>query len=192
MSCTYYRYNDEGLFGDYWCDKKNDRVDSDTYYKYCRNYDYSACPIYKQSESSGCFITTVACWILGKSDNDDVLNNLRFLRDKVLKSNPKYYYLLKDYDKIGPKIADAILHDKDRVIMANTIYNKTLVPVSKMISDKKYDQAICNYEFMTNLLVNYYGLEDLYDKSDDKDFDLSTSGHGRIRVLNNHVSEVNN
>lgn len=192
MSCTYYRYNNEGLFGDYWCDKKNDRVDSDTYYKYCRNYDYSACPIYKQSDSSGCFITTVACKILGKSDNDDVLNNLRFLRDKVLKSNPKYYYLLKDYDKIGPKIADAILHDKDRVIMANTIYNKTLVPVSKMISDKKYDQAICNYEFMTNLLVNYYGLEDLYDKSDDKDFDLSTSGHGRIRVLNNHVSEVNN
>ena len=139
MSCTYYRYNNEGLFGDYWCDKKNDRVDSDTYYKYCRNYDYSACPIYKQSDSSGCFITTVACKILGKSDNDDVLNNLRFLRDKVLKSNPKYYYLLKDYDKIGPKIADAILHDKDRVIMANTIYNKTLVPVSKMISDKKYD-----------------------------------------------------
>lgn len=129
---------------------------------------------------------------MGKSDNDDVLNNLRFLRDKVLKSNPKYYYLLKDYDNMCPEIADAILHDNDKLKMANAIYNVTLVPVSRMIKEKMYDQAICNYEFMTNLLVNYYGLEDLYDKSDDKDFDLSTSGHGRIRVLNNHVSEVNN
>lgn len=192
MSCTYYRYNNEGLFGDYWCDKKNDRVDSDTYYKYCRNYDYSYCPIYKQSDSSGCFITTVACKILGKSDNDDVLNNLRFLRDKVLKSNPKYYYLLKDYDNMGPEIADAILHDNDKLKMANAIYNVTLVPVSRMIKEKMYDQAICSYEIMINSLISYYGLEHLYSKADDKDFDLNKAGHGKRRVLNNKIVEVNN
>ena len=40
MSCTYYRWNGGSFFGDYWCDKQDARVDSDTYYKYCRNYDY--------------------------------------------------------------------------------------------------------------------------------------------------------
>lgn len=36
MSCTFYSFKG-GLFGgDYWCDKKDCRVDNDTYRRYCR------------------------------------------------------------------------------------------------------------------------------------------------------------
>lgn len=194
MSCPYYSFNDGGWFGgDFWCDKKNERVNSDIYYKYCKGYDYSSCSIYSYSESSGCFITTVACQILGKSDNDEVLSNLRFLRDKVLKNNPKYYYLLQEYDNIGPEIADAIRHDNDRDSMAKSIYNVTLKPVSKMIEEGMYEQAICSYKLMTNWLVSYYGLEYLYGRDNGKDnFDIMKAGHGRKRVLDNKLREVNN
>ena len=62
MSCEYYKFQD-GLFGgDYYCIKKEETVSSDIYYKYCRDYNYDACPIYKMSSnSSSCFITTIVC-----------------------------------------------------------------------------------------------------------------------------------
>ena len=110
MSCTYYRWNGGSFTGDYWCDKNDKRVDSDTYSKYCRGYYYSDCPVYKRSDSSGgCFITTIVCNVLGKSDDDKVLNNLRYFRDNVLKKDECYRYILIDYDNIGPVIACEIL-----------------------------------------------------------------------------------
>lgn len=64
--------------------KKDCRVDDGTYRKYCRDYNYDECPIYKHQESSSCFITTVACQILGKEDNDPVLNDFRKFRGNIL------------------------------------------------------------------------------------------------------------
>lgn len=73
MSCTYYRWNGGRIFGDYWCDIKDTRVDNATYSKYCKDYNYSKCPIYiKNNSSGGCFITTIVCDVLGKSDDDKV------------------------------------------------------------------------------------------------------------------------
>ena len=90
MSCTYYRWN-----GDYWCDKNNRSVNSDTYSRYCKGYYYDECSVYKRDDSiGGCFITTIVCDTLGKSDDDRVLNNLRYFRDNVLQKNSKYTYLL--------------------------------------------------------------------------------------------------
>ena len=43
MSCPFYWYNHH-----YACRKSGKDVNEDTYYKYCRNYDYDDCPIYKQ------------------------------------------------------------------------------------------------------------------------------------------------
>ena len=39
MSCPYYWWNHN-----YACRKSKKDVDEDTYYKYCRNYDYDDCP----------------------------------------------------------------------------------------------------------------------------------------------------
>ena len=67
MGCSFYEFR-SGLFGgDYYCIKKGEAVSSDIYYKYCRNYSYGDCPIYKSSSSSSCFITTIVCNILEKN-----------------------------------------------------------------------------------------------------------------------------
>lgn len=187
MSCTYYEFKG-GLFsGDYWCTKKDCRVDEDIYYKYCRNYDYKDCPIYKHQESSGCFITTVACQILRKKDNDPILTNLRNFRNNILQKNEKYYDILKNYDVIGPIIADCILNDKEKEQMTQSLYQKAIIPINDLINKKEYDKAVEAYYLMTLLLVNYYGLKRQYNNIKDNnyndyDFNPQNAGHGLKRA----------
>ncbi len=187
MSCTYYQYKG-GLFsGDYWCCKKDCRVDDATYYKYCRDYNYDECPIYKHSESSGCFITTIACQILGKKDDDVVLNDFRNFRDNILQKNPEYYDILKEYDVIGPMIAEAIQHDSDREVLASHLYQCALLPIHHHIEEKEYGKAVEKYYLMTLMLINYYGLKHEYNQIKDQNYGYqefipSLSGHGKKRV----------
>ena len=181
MSCTYYRWNG-GTFGDYWCDKKNTRVDSDTYYKYCRAYNYDECPIYRNTESSGCFITTIACSILKRKDNDKVLNNLRYLRDDILQKDPKYHNLLKDYDNIGPQIASCLEKDEKREEISLDLYNNILTPISNLIDKKEYNQACRAYYTMTLFFKDYYGLE--YQPDNRKNINIKLLGHGKRKINN--------
>ena len=185
MSCPYYSFKDGLLFGDYWCDVKDMSVSSSQYSSYCKGYNYSNCAVYKtKNSSSGCFITTVVCDILGNDDSCQLLNNFRCFRDNILHSDKKYSEILQDYDNIGPMIADAIFNDKDRDIMAKGIYDNGLIPISKLIEDKKYDLACEKYYVLTLLLIKYYGLKHEYNNGKDsgiyeKDFSLANSGHGR-------------
>lgn len=190
MSCTFYSFKG-GLFGgDYWCDKKDCRVDNDTYRRYCRDYNYSNCPIFKKSDSSGCFITTVVCDILGNEDNHEILNNLRKFRDEVLQKDEKYYEILKDYDNIGPYLADYIANDRDSVTIANTVYNNMILPVNELILNKEYEMAVSKYQLMVMSLIEYYSLRELYDelKSNDygyleDEFVPMCAGHGKRKIL---------
>lgn len=187
MSCTYYEYK-SGLFGgDYWCTKKDGQVDDNTYYKYCRDYSYDECPIYRHQESSGCFITTVACQILGLADQNPVLNNFRDFRDNILQKDPKYYDALKEYDVIGPVLADALVNDKERHAMAAGLYQHAILPIHQLIQKQEVDRAVEAYSVMTLMLVNYYGLKHSYNQIkevgyDYLDFCPKQAGHGKKYV----------
>lgn len=189
MSCTYYEFKGGFIGGDYWCRKKDCRVDDGTYYRYCRGYNYDECPIYQHQESSGCFITTVACQILGEEDNSSVLNDFRKFRENILQKNTKYYDILKEYDVIGPKIANALFHDKDREEMAKGLYQNAILPVHRFILEENYDKAVETYYVMTLMLVNYYGFKREYNEIKDQDYGYSSlefnpkiSGHGMKKV----------
>lgn len=194
MACTFYEYR-SGLFsGDYWCRKNDCPVDENTYYRYCRNYSYDECPIYKHQESSGCFITTVACQILGKEDQDPILNDLRNFRSNVLQKDEKYYDILKEYDVIGPMVADALVNDKDRDKIASVLYQDVILPVHLLIQKSDYEKAVESYYVMTLMLVNYYGLKHEYNDLKDKnygyssvEFDPAYAGHGRRRIKEKDV-----
>ena len=64
MSCPFYWYNHH-----YACRKSGKDVNEDTYYKYCRNYDYDDCPIYKGNDSGGCFLTSACTEARGLPDD---------------------------------------------------------------------------------------------------------------------------
>ena len=192
MSCQYYRFESGWFGGDYTCikDPNNKKViESEHYYKYCRNYDYRDCPIYKHEESSGpCFITTVACEILGLSDNHEVLNTLRGFRDNVLQKDEKYAEILKVYDAIGPMVADAIRNDENREQVALDLYKSSLLPIVEEIKNNNYVRAIKHYLYMTLFLVSDYNLRNTYNALKDVDFGFTNfaqnkAGHGYGRVL---------
>ena len=190
MSCTFYKWESGFISGNYYCIKQEKTVDSNTYYKYCRDYSYSDCPIYKHQESSGgCFITTVVCDILGKKDNDKTLEILRNFSNNILKEDTHYYDFLKLYDNMGPKIADAILHDSDNLKLSTFLFNEVIKPISRQIEDKNYSRAINNYELMMLSLINYYGFKHEYNNAlasdynyQENEFKPNLSGHGRRKL----------
>lgn len=75
MSCPFYWYNHH-----YACRKTGQDVNEDTYYKYCRNYDYDDCPIYKGNDSGGCFLTSACTEARGLPDDCHELTVLRLPR----------------------------------------------------------------------------------------------------------------
>jgi len=186
MSCTYYRWEGGSFFGDYWCDKKDCRVDEDTYRKYCRDWNYSECPIYRRSESSpNCFITTVTCEILGFPDNHETLNTLRAFRDNVLQKDEQYAEILKVYDAIGPMVAYSLKRDKDSEKIAFDLYNSSILPIVESIKNNNYDRAVKHYLYMTLFLVSEYNLRNTYNALKEVNFgfvnfNLVKAGHGRV------------
>ena len=196
-SCRYYVY-EAGLFtGGNYCNVsgRKERISEDYYNRYCRHdYNMRDCPLHKKygpyMSPSTCFITTVVHDILGKKDDDKLLNNLIRFRDNILQKDKKYAELLQDYDNIGPIIADCIWCDKDAEQMANGIYDIALVPISQMIENKEYDKACEKYYLLTLSLINYYGLKHKYNHDKDlglyeNDFDINKSGHGGKRLVKN-------
>lgn len=190
MSCTFSDYKSGLLFGDYWCIKQDKRVDDDTYRRYCRDYNYGKCPIFKKNESSGCYITTIVCDILGRSDDDCVLNNLRDFRDDVLQKDEQYYDILKCYDTVGPILAMSIYHDFQREEISKYLYDDVLRKISDQIKEGEVDKAVYNYQMMTLFLIAYYGFADRYLElqSDgygylENNFDPKSAGHGKMKKL---------
>lgn len=196
MSCPYYEFKSGTLFTYYyWCKKDNKEVLNREYEKYCSGCYYDECPIYKQSQSSGCFITTIVCDILKKQDNDELLENLRKFRNDILQPNENYHDILKEYDVIGTRLADCIINDPDKEKMASCLYENALLPINKKINNKEYNNAIEKYYLMTLSLINYYGLKHEYTaikerNYDYEDFNPSKSGHGlrkikKLKITNN-------
>ena len=76
MSCSYYTFRQ----GDYYCTKKSDYVNEDVYYKYCRNWDYSDCPVYKGDTSGGCYLTSACMYSKGLPDDCYELETQKWLK----------------------------------------------------------------------------------------------------------------
>ena len=98
MSCSYYTFRQ----GDYYCTKKSDYVNEDVYYKYCRNWDYSDCPVYKGDTSGGCYLTSACMYSKGLPDDCYELETLRNFRDTWLKNQGDPSRIVSLMDKINP------------------------------------------------------------------------------------------
>ena len=108
MSCPFYWYNHH-----YACRKSGKDVNEDTYDKYCRNYDYDDCPIYKGNDSGGCFLTSACTEARGLPDDCHELTVLRSFRDGYLRSQPEGEAEIAEYYAVAPKIVDAIRSKAD-------------------------------------------------------------------------------
>lgn len=158
MSCPFYKFESGGWFGgDYYCVKQEKAVDSDTYYKYCRNYDYDSCPIYKhQSSSSGCFLTSACVSAKGLPDDCYELQVLRNYRDNWLSKAEGGLAAISYYYIVAPKIVAAIDKLDECNEIYDMIYDKMIRPCVEFIEQKKYLEAFELYRSFTLQLGKQY------------------------------------
>lgn len=155
MSCPYYWWNHN-----YACRKSKKDVDEDTYYKYCRNYDYDDCPIYKQEppSDSACYLTT-AC-IKAKKLPDDCyeLTTMRNYRDTYLRSLPTGEDDINHYYDVAPKIVRNIESQENSDLIFCSIYNELIIPCIELIEKNDLLGAYNLYKKKTICLEKEYGV----------------------------------
>lgn len=153
MSCPYYTYR-----SGYYCTKKQGDVNSDIYYKYCRNYDYSDCPIYKGKDVSGCYLTTACVVAKNLPDDCDELQTLRNFRDTYMRSTAEGEADVKEYYAVAPKIVSAInnLAPCTAHEIWVDLYNDLVLTCCKLIKDGKKEEAYKIYKNYVLKLKNQF------------------------------------
>lgn len=152
MSCPYYYWN-----GHYACRKAGKDVNEDVYYKYCRNYDYDDCPIYKGNDSSGsCFLTSACVEAKGLADDCHELTVLRAFRDGWLRSQPGGDEAVAEYYRVAPPIVENIKSRNDAITVFETIYDELVLPCVAFIESGKNEAAYDHYKKMTQVLAVEY------------------------------------
>ena len=147
MSCPYYKFESRLFGGDYYCIKQEKEVSTDIYYKYCRNYDYEDCPIYKhQSSSGGCYLTSACVVARGIPVDCEVLTVLRDLRDNWLKHQPTGVLDIAEYYDKAPKIVEKINALPDSRQIWEELYLTLVLPCVEMIKAGEMEGAYRLYK----------------------------------------------
>jgi len=149
MSCPFYWWNNH-----YACRKSGKDVNEDTYYKYCRNYDYDDCPIYKGNDTSGCFLTSACVEAKGLPDDCYELTVLRKFRDEYMANLDCGKCEINHYYHVAPAIVEKIKATAPE--MFGKIYEELVAPCVKMIEEANMDGAHVLYR---NYVLE---LEELY------------------------------
>lgn len=187
-ACTYLGEAAD-TYGLYFCERKGDRLGANTpkCYNFCEAYsrgNYARENMYQNSvshQTSGCYLTTIMCEILGYPDNNYYLQMLRTFRDTVLKQDMKYFSLLVTYDTIGPQIATELKKDENRIVIARTLFTRYIVPSVNAIEEGKTQEAINIYTCLTQSLGERYNINTHIIIPDPNQIDKETLGHARIR-----------
>ena len=191
--CTYMDPSNMDSNKMYYCEKKYERVSPcaaacDGFTKAYSRRDAESKSLRENStsSSSGCFITTIVCNILGYADNVSYLKALRYFRNEVLQKDEKFKSLLATYDVVGPIISKKLEQDENKKKIYLNLFNLCIKKVCKLVELKKDDEAIELYKDMTNLLIQGYGINETYSEDYLNNMDITKSGHGRVAVLKNN------
>lgn len=142
MTCPYYKWRSNFFGGDYYCTKKESEVNDDIYKRYCRDYSYSDCPIYKgSSDSGGCYLTTACVVSKGLPDDCHELETLRKFRDSYLKPTEEGAKLVEEYYALAPRIVSRINESKERKTVYDGLYEKVIAPCVALIEQGCYEET---------------------------------------------------
>ncbi len=153
MACPFYYWNNH-----YACRKSGNDVDEDTYYKYCRNYDYDFCPIFKQElpSDSRCYLTSACIQACNLPDDCRELTVLRWFRDNfVIKTEPGRLDV-EHYYEVAPLIVQNMNQEKDKIEKFKTVYLALVLPCVDLIEAGKYTEAYNLYKGYSQKLEDQY------------------------------------
>lgn len=136
MGCPYYWWNNH-----YACRKSGKDVNEDTYDKYCKDYGYSDCPIYKGNDTSGCFLTSACVEARGLPDNCYELTVLRAFRDGYMRQTESGQADICEYYHTAPAIVEKINQSPNAREIFDQIYESLVLPCVKLIEAEKGEKA---------------------------------------------------
>ncbi len=143
MSCAYYTFRNN----DYYCQKKGDYVNSDVYQRYCKNYSYDECPVYRDEPSSGgCYLTSACVEAKGLPDDCEELMTLRDFRDNWLKKQPGGMEEVAEYYEVAPRIMERINRRMDAKRIWTDLYDSLVMPCVEMIHSGELEKARVLYK----------------------------------------------
>lgn len=128
--------------------------------------------------SSGCYLTTITCEILGLDDNNEYLQTLRRFRKEKLQKDNKYKEILVQYDIVGPIIAKKLKEDKYSDNIAINLLNLGISKTCDFIKQGNDLEAIRVYTTMTKLLIDGYHIDVTPTAEQINNANLKASGHG--------------
>ena len=150
-------FSDYRGWSGYYCMKKNDYINSDTYNRYCDSYNYDKCPIYRQSSGSGgCYLTTACVDVKSLPDDCRELTVLRTFRDEYLAKKPKGYEEIEEYYKTAPKIVKMINSKSNKENIYEKLYDDVIEPCVELIENGKNEEAYVRYKKMVKDLEKTY------------------------------------
>ena len=155
MSCSYYWWNNH-----YACRKSGKDVNEDIYQKYCKNYNYDDCPIYKgdSGSSDGCFLTSACVDAMGLPDDCRELTVLRAFRDNYMRTTEQGQADILDYYTIAPDIVKRINESGDSQSVFERIYRELVLPCVALIDEGQNEKAYGKYKDYTLLLKKAYNI----------------------------------
>ena len=147
MSCPYYTFRQN----DFYCMKSSNYVNQDVYRRYCRDYSYDECPIYRGdtgtsystggSGSSGCYLTSACVEAKGLPDDCRELRVLRAFRDGWLKNQPGGLAEVAAYYAAAPGIVKKINGKADAKQVWLHLYETLVCPCVALIQQGKMEEA---------------------------------------------------
>lgn len=172
--CAHCDTNGAPCFGEYYCEEKRKYVSKSA--SACSSFIKKPDNGYKRA---GCYITTMACKILGLEDDCEVLTSLRHLREDYLKTFEDGINILQEYDQIGPVISNLI--QRESIEYVQTLYERFLVPCKGYVEASLYPEATLIYQSMFEELKGRYGLSSgMVDFK--RETPLEDLGKGRMRA----------
>ncbi len=151
MSCPYYWWDTYHA-----CRKTGKDVNEDIYWKYCRNYDYSDCPIYKQKDSGGCYLTSACVEAKGLPDDCRELTVLRNFRDGYMRTTSTGTADICEYYHTAPVIVEKIKSLPNAKEIFDRLYSELVIPCVEMIESGKNEEAYTAYKNYTKKLQIQY------------------------------------
>ena len=158
MSCPHYFWNNH-----YACQLKpqyHRDVDEDTYHRYCRDYNYSECPIYKndaeRASESSCYLTSACINAKQLPDNCYELCTLRRFRDDYLARVPGGKEDIETYYRVAPTIVSAIDSSPNASETWNKIYDELILPCLDYIERGLLREAYMHYRSYSLSLIKQF------------------------------------
>ena len=163
------RYDNDKAYSTAWCKYFNINDNAcERYFRFDEN---------RRESSSGCYLTTIVCEILGLEDDSDILNTMRNFRDNYMLNRPETYVSLIEYDIVGPKIAEALKKEAYSKEIAYLLLNERIIPIVEKIKSGKNEEALEDYTNMTNRLKEIYHIDTTITNK--LDIKIKTLGHAR-------------